>query len=121
MYEKFEFEINSDSKTVKSYWSQPSVYLLGIGVDENYSGQGVKIRELRKGGSAKKARLKRKDILLAYDGTKINSLADIDKFMANYRSNNPGSPVEITFKRKKKILAISNYNYFIIIWRINYS
>ena len=50
LYEKFEVEINSDSKTVKKYWSTPNRYVFGYREDANYYGEGVKIAELRPGG-----------------------------------------------------------------------
>jgi membrane-associated protease RseP (regulator of RpoE activity) len=105
-FEKFAFEINTDSKTIKKNILQPAVYRLGFQPDDSYSGEGVKILKVSPDSPAKKAKLKRKDIILAYDGKRVSSLNDSLEYLKSYASNKPGSPVEITFKRKKKIKTV---------------
>ena len=104
-YKEVGLEINKSKRTLKYYWITNDTFSFGIMM--NRTNEGLRIIDLRKKSPAGKAKLKKKDIIFELNGIPIKSIEDISKFMANYTSKTPGDPIEIKFKRKKKIKTIN--------------
>lgn len=64
--------------------------------DDKSDVAGVSISYLQAGGAAAEKGLKKGDILLQVDNTKINSIADFDEQMSYYR---PGDKIKVIYKR----------------------
>ena len=69
--------------------------------------KGVYIREVMKGGAADKAGVKDGDVLLAIDGTDVNSFAEVQAAVATYR---PGDKASLKlFRDGKEIKLNANF------------
>lgn len=70
--------------------------------DMAFSGPGVKFSDLREGSPAQKAELKAGDILIEFDGKKIDNLYD---FTYALRSKSPGDDVVVKVQRQGEIVT----------------
>ena len=123
-FKELGFTINTEYKTIKYYWTSNETHSLGMWFKPN--DEGLLILKLAKGKPAKKARLKKKDIILELNGVSVKSFEDYDQFMSNYTSKTPGEPVEVKFKRKDKIKTknitpyLRNEKSFSHVYKIDY-
>jgi C-terminal processing protease CtpA/Prc len=78
---------------------------IGIDPDPDYEGKGVKIKKVKKRSPAKKAGLKKGDIILKFGDKKVE---DMDEFYEVLFEHKPGDKVKLTIKRKgkKKVVKV---------------
>ncbi len=93
--------IDKDRGTIKQYWNYNDRYTVGVWFKPK--DEGIVLLKVTKDFPAKKAKLKKKDIILEFNGTPIKSGEDWKNFMINYMSKTPGDPIEVKYKRKQKI------------------
>ena len=65
--------------------------------------EGVYIENVIQGGSAEKAGLQKKDIIIKVGSITVNNVSELQEQISKYR---PGNKVKITYKRNNKIKAI---------------
>ena len=73
--------------------------LLGIMIDPEYGGEGVRALDVTAGFPAGKAGFEKGDVLLTLDGTKMTSVADIGRFLARKKK---GGKVKAAMERNGK-------------------
>ena len=61
---------------------------------------GVQVLRVSPGGSAESGGLKRNDVIITVNGSKINSVPELQEFVGRYR---PGDILEVEFYRKGKL------------------
>ena len=76
--------------------------LLGVMIDPEYGGDGVRALEVDENFPAGKAGIEKGDILLTLDGSKVSSVADIGRFLARKKK---GDQVEARLERGGKPLT----------------
>ncbi len=70
--------------------------IIGVGLDQQYTGPGAKVGQITAGGAAEKAGLKSGDVITKVDGQNV---ADSTSLIVTIRSMAPGKTVTLTVER----------------------
>lgn len=100
------------AETIISTGKAPKQTKIGIIIDTQYQGNGVRIAaqgpngasSITKGGSADRAGLKAGDVITGFNGLAVRSSSDL---IAEIRSHAPGDKVKLTYQRNGKETTVN--------------